>query len=71
MPRIKEPKNPAPFAPVEDSPEVKSDVVNMRVLSLFDSLRKRGVSPERSAYVVSQVHASGGHNSYPKPSTQN
>ena len=68
MPRLKEPKNPAPFSPVEDPPEVKGDRVNMRVLELFDGLRRRGVSPERSAYVVSQVHASGGHNSYPKPS---
>ena len=69
MPRIKEPKNPAPYSPVEDPPEVKGDSVNMRVLHLFDALRKRGVSPERASYVISQVHASGGHNSYPKPST--
>lgn len=68
MPRLKEPKQVPEFKPVDDPPEVKADHVNMRVLSLFDSLRKRGVSPERASYVVSQVHASGGHNSYPKPS---
>ena len=64
MPRAK-PEKPQPFTPVDDPPELSRDPVNSRVVQLFDSLRRRGVGPERAAYVVSQVHASSSNNAHP------
>lgn len=64
MPRAqKEP--PAPFVPVADPQEVLSDPVNSRVLQLFDGLRRRGVGPERAAYVVANVHSASSNNAHP------
>lgn len=67
MPKAtKEPR--VPFEPVEDGQDIKNDPTNLRVLALFDALRKRHVGPERAAYCVSQVHGnSAGGGAHPAP----
>lgn len=54
MPKITE-KKQQPFVAIEDPNEVRTDPLLVRVLGLFDSLRRRNVGPERAAYCVSQV----------------
>lgn len=65
MPKAK-PEPKVPFSPVTDPQSIKLDPVNSRALDLFDALRRRMVSPERAAYVVSQVHANSSQNAHAK-----
>lgn len=63
MPRAPK-EDPQPFEPVTDSDRLLNDPVNSRVIELFDAMRKRGVGPERAAYVVSQVHSASANNAH-------
>lgn len=57
MPKLVERKNPIPFKEVKDPVNVTTHPTNGPVLALFDSLRKRGVGPERAAFAVSQIYS--------------
>ena len=48
-------KAPVPYTPPEDPARVAADPVNGRVLDLFDGLRRRGLTADKSAYVVADI----------------